>query len=528
MFEGIRPNFWAMTTAGFGSLEFGLTSNLSRQETIVINAMKLLGPLVGPSLRNPDGILDLNKIPGEIQGGLRQLLVDQVWHQRPLHACDYDRLWSQPLFTQFLDSLWKTKNGRTLSLPIDDAERIMRRLSADMVSIDVTIFQEHYSVPAAFVVGGLFRPLSHQGTEGIGDKQIPPPLYTISKAIRLEASQEYPDIPPANMKDAFVVRVDNRVLMSNNECKEILDDLGVTQDQRNSALGVQLIPEGIIREGMCKVTLTKNATRAALVGRIDFVDSKTGTHWRYLTAKGIGALINATMIVTVIGEERISSTGDTWGVTDLEDATTDFEMSLRFIREGIRTVIPVAIIELDHILNKNSSPLTIQEAQQIGLLRKNERPVVYLRAFATHLRMSDLYLELYGYKKNSSIEKRQMVDAAMRTVEREIRQFVKRDSFGINDYANWFAYTLGQVFRKIHDMNVLHHNVSGQNITLDCRILDLDTVTEIEYPWQIEDELKDVRSTLVHFTRVINEVYSTNLESDELSEIFMRSYLTES
>lgn len=156
MAVGIRPNFSALMTAGLGSLEPSSSLNFSLQESVAFETMKLMGPVVTPLLRNPDGILDMSKVPVETLSELKPYLIDQAQQQHPRRARDYQTVLSQSRFSPLLEILWNIKTGGAFSLPIDNAANVLDEFSAAIGSVGSAVFQDRYAAsPTA--IGGFFR-----------------------------------------------------------------------------------------------------------------------------------------------------------------------------------------------------------------------------------------------------------------------------------------------------------------------------------------------------------------------------------
>lgn len=56
----------------------------------------------------------------------------------------------------------------------------------------------------------------------------------------------------------------------------------------------------------------------------------------------------------------------------------------------------------------------------------------------------------------------------------------ENNPFSDQEYLDWFAETLGKNVGLMHKNGWFHSNLSHHNITLDCRICDLDMVKDIK------------------------------------------------
>lgn len=155
MTYGIRPQFATLVASGFGSLQPNATFGFSPYESIVFDPLRLLGPLVTPPLKNPDGVLDLNQIPTTTGAKLQPLLVEQTARQRPLSAHRYQPLLSATRFSPLFDALWDVRVDRPVSLPIEAAASLSAELSTAIFMVEAASFRDRY--PASSWIDGIFR-----------------------------------------------------------------------------------------------------------------------------------------------------------------------------------------------------------------------------------------------------------------------------------------------------------------------------------------------------------------------------------
>ena len=144
------------------------------------------------------------------------------------------------------------------------------------------------------------------------------------------------------------------------------------------------------------------------------------------------------------------------------------------------------------------------------ILPENVKPVLELRAFGTKFRAEDLHTD--------SEEAGLLVQDAMQLINNELPQEHKLTNIG--GYLQWFAKTLGDNIGKIHANGWYHGYLTGHNITLDCRIVDLDSVgwlKNLSDHSQNEKTAEDkiaARNTLENFVYIV--ISKLNLTFDDL------------
>lgn len=151
MIAGIMTNFCLRLTGAFGVSTPKPASGSSHCESVLFRSTRLFGPLVPPSVRNPEGLLDLNKIRNETPTGLKSELIALIREQHPSRARDYETVLSKPKFSPLFESLGQAKIGKPSSLPNDDAERIFGELSEAIIGVDAALFRNRFAVPTSAI-----------------------------------------------------------------------------------------------------------------------------------------------------------------------------------------------------------------------------------------------------------------------------------------------------------------------------------------------------------------------------------------
>lgn len=146
----------------------------------------------------------------------------------------------------------------------------------------------------------------------------------------------------------------------------------------------------------------------------------------------------------------------TWGTWRHEKAIREKEITEDLIKNGVRTYRIAAIIGLEEVAFPNGEVATVEEVKKRGLMFEDEIPVVGLRIYRIRDRIRHLEtqsLPLYTRAKDF--------------LEQELGRTLSWD-----EYAFWFATTLGTNLAKIHQLGYWHGWLSPHNITLACEIVD--------------------------------------------------------
>lgn len=206
--------------------------------------------------------------------------------------------------------------------------------------------------------------------------------------------------------------------------------------------------------------------RSMLIGKVFFRDIE-GRLYRDIDIKGSGWVMNYGVSnpprVFTPGKSRFTEgtvvgSSPHGGLLDRDVAFHDYLTAEELLKIGVRTYRGLAIIELKELI-ANGSKRAVQDLKKKGLIDEDFNPVIEVRAFGTKIRIEDRTPQLLEDAKN--------------LVSRELGINFPSDE----DYFRWFAEELGKSVGLLHK-NGLSHNFlgTGHNITLDCRIVDLDTV----------------------------------------------------
>lgn len=279
-------------------------------------------------------------------------------------------------------------------------------------------------------------------------------------------------------------------------------------------------------------TLPKHG-RTALLGRVLFSD-KEGNLYRDIDLKGIGYVTTPDLRysfdrATVSQPGGNYSRGGRWGLLDREVALLDYQNGEDLINAGIRTVRTLAIIKLEElIVGKNK--ISLKEARRKGIIDEVFTPVVQVRAYGTRARIDDLldYHRLQWIKGNGLpisdlLAYEQTSDLLLEDAKKIVAQEMGKETISNDEYLEWFAAILGRNLGLIHKQGWIHGGFGDQNITLDCRFVDFDTVSDInkeDYQVEMESATENVLTELAE--RVLKTDHPDIINS--LKESFHASY----
>ncbi|KND50269.1 MAG: hypothetical protein AB202_03550 [Parcubacteria bacterium C7867-007] len=238
-----------------------------------------------------------------------------------------------------------------------------------------------------------------------------------------------------------------------------------------SPLGVMLDPSidpPVDQSALSLRVRERGHGRSADVGGVYFKDTQ-GRLYRDIDVKGTGAVSNNTGKSVSWGRLMTTNGEVMYGLMSKEDALHDSEMAEVLTALNIRTHRSLAIIELQELVRFNL--LTRKgEVESVEQLRREKSliddfvPVVQVRAFGTKSRLQDM----------ESVTSFQEFEDALDLVRLETNGEVT----DIESYMQWFSTTLAQNIGRMHANGYLHGYLTPHNITLDCRVVDFDSVTK--------------------------------------------------
>lgn len=214
-------------------------------------------------------------------------------------------------------------------------------------------------------------------------------------------------------------------------------------------------------------------TRTALLARAVFGDNE-GNLYRDVDLKGIGFLKvpgkrgkYESYFPTDVRPFPVRDRGSRSGLLDKEVAMYDYENSEDLAAAGVRVSRTITIINLEELI-VDGQKMSIDEARRKKYIEKNFVPVIEVRAFGTRARVRDA--RFYHRERDPS------ASFLLEDAKKLVAQELGKDSITNDEYLEWFAQTLATNVGIIRRNGWYHHGLHEQNITLDCRIVDLDSL----------------------------------------------------
>ncbi len=144
------------------------------------------------------------------------------------------------------------------------------------------------------------------------------------------------------------------------------------------------------------------------------------------------------------------------GLLDRSDAEADWDATSEFLKAGgIRTAEPLVIIELREAIKADGSKASIEELKEKGAIPEKFAPVLYARVFHEVMR-------IYGASRKDFV------------------MFAREHGMTLDGYVDWWISMQAENLARIHKLGKWHGNLIEQNLTMDGRIVDNDTVRPIE------------------------------------------------
>ncbi len=162
--------------------------------------------------------------------------------------------------------------------------------------------------------------------------------------------------------------------------------------------------------------------------------------------------------------QYLDSETEVRGLLDYVDALNDTMWAEQLHVLGVRTHRTLGIILLKQLVTLSEGVCSVESLKQKELLPGGFTPVLQVRALGTEFRISDL----------SGVKLPQQ-----QTVMSDVYQLIGEElalPFSEEDYLEWFASTLGKNIGLLHQAGLFHGSINPHNVTLDCRLVDHDTM----------------------------------------------------
>lgn len=352
------------------------------------------------------------------------------------------------------------------------------------------------------------------------------------------------------LQPVSATNIDNTCVFANKEVSSTLD---VAEGLRSS-LGCQVSLGPLKRNPDRLVYGMEQHNRSSILSSESGI-SWRGANFKYLDAKGTGYLEHVSTDINSVDNPKyllrvrpsvnkiVKGESDdltTWGGTSLDWNDKDIELSEHFADLGIRTIPIVACLKLNQVLDSGGNILSIEEAKQKKIILETDEPGIILRGFVTPFRLKDVLYnpdekDMYGIETTTKdIErKRNILLKAIEDTKEDISipLEVRKTFEDPNNYAVWLSSTIGEQVKLMHKNGYVHGYLSAlHNITLDARVMDLDSALE-DYPENMVTELNELVSpdvtsgALLEFFKGICHLLDLKVSPKELGEIVRKSYL---
>jgi hypothetical protein len=316
------------------------------------------------------------------------------------------------------------------------------------------------------------------------------------------------------------VEVDNKVIWTNKSLRAPFDIPLASV----SSLGVLLATEKLDtrnREGFPGLPREHHG-RTLDVGQVYFEDVEHRLY-RDVDMKGTGLVASTGLTPPFVAEEWYAETGagsnptmDVRGLLDKDDALRDAFMAEEFSKLGIRTHRALAVLELNE-LTIGSEVRPVLLLKLADKLHADFNPVIEVRAFGSKTRAGDLFPlsrpalvtgEEY-VRKLAALDIDQMLTLRdIRKARHEIEDTLtfltkeQKRTFTKKEYIEWFVHELGKGVGLMHNAGYAHQWLHSQNITLDARLTDFDSVyrlADLEGQKELSpEEIKEDQETLIY------------------------------
>lgn len=264
-----------------------------------------------------------------------------------------------------------------------------------------------------------------------------------------------------NRETLPVAEVTNEVTWKNEAFPDLPFKLSVGE---SSSLGVFVTNDK--SQATSRVEVSGGHNRSGLLARVLFAD-RDGIKYRDVDLKGIGANQYDNEKGQYVSRSIDSDTVDqlrTYGGLNRLAAENDVKMSELFINLGIKTHRVIAIIRLGGVIDRDEHKISIDEAREKGMIFPGHDLVIEVRAFGIHSRLNDAD-DL-------------IIEDGRRFMAQELGR--PENKFDKEAYSYSLTATIARNIGLMHGAGFVHGALTGGNITMDGRIVDLDSVKIVE------------------------------------------------
>jgi hypothetical protein len=248
----------------------------------------------------------------------------------------------------------------------------------------------------------------------------------------------------------------------------------------------------------------------ALYFNIRFSDIH-GNVYNYISVKGPG-MPEDSLIAKFEYDKPFSSAGENsgmWGLQEYWGAKTDFDNGNEFLKRGIQTSLPIAIIKLDKLVLRNGTRWGIETLKKRKIVPgaikyddgvTNYTPVIYLVGFSEAMRVIDARTD-------------------------DLKKLANERGVKDKEYVEWWLGKAAKNIALLHDMGKVHTFLTEHNLTLDGCFVDNDHARTVD-----DSERETGRaycndlSTAMRTAFALNRRMSKPVADDKLREVFRHEY----
>ncbi|VVB77116.1 Uncharacterised protein [uncultured archaeon] len=282
------------------------------------------------------------------------------------------------------------------------------------------------------------------------------------------------------MSDKFfdqpVSQVDGKLMKLN---RRVLPNLPLKADEIDRRLSVMVNwSDSKANQGLELKGLYNHSRVLSL--NVKFAD-RYGNAYDYLAFKGVGipkkskngGICKKPVYFNVFDSEAV------FGMERTQNALHDWECSNLFLRNGMHTTVPVALIKLGGVLSIDGKHVTLDEAVKGRVLPETREcrdrqckfvPVLYLKGFSEIARVVDM--DYYSYMSAAN--------------ERGL---------GIREYTNMLMRESARNVAIIHNLGFAHGYLTSHNIAADGAVVDFDSISSAD-PRSIAKDVEKAMNTL--------------------------------
>jgi len=238
---------------------------------------------------------------------------------------------------------------------------------------------------------------------------------------------------------------------------------------------------------------------------------KYGNIYNYISVKGLGMPERSEVAERRNEPIEKDEKKGAWGLQEYWGAKAEWEASNEFLKNGIQTSVPIAIIRLDSITLRGERK-SVKELKEQGIIPQNieyddelhdYQPVIYLVGFSEMMRIRDARRDDY-------------------------EQFADSHKMKFQEYVKWWSDKLAVNIAKLHNLGKVHTYMTDHNLTLDGCFVDNDGVRDLGKPEKTlgrEREITDVLFQIPIFFAETREDVKTAADMRKCRMDFLRKYL---